>query len=168
MEIPPKHPKPNQGSDIDPERVASSAKIVRQFFYAVPFSQALGIDIGELSDGFAIMALPYQKELVGNPETGVLHGGVVTSLMDACSGAAAFMKLSSIVPIATLDLRIDYLRPAPAGEDLIAEATCYRVGRDVAFTRCMTRGKESGLEIASAAGSFMVGTMMSRQGKTQQ
>ena len=59
--------------------------------------------------------MPYDAKLVGNPETGVLHGGAITALLDGASGAAVFAALVDIVPIATLDLRIDYLRPAESG-----------------------------------------------------
>ena len=62
--------------------------------------------------------LPYDDKLVGNPDTGVMHGGAITALLDACSGAAVFAALDEWVPIATLDLRIDYLRAAEVGRDV--------------------------------------------------
>ena len=114
----------------------------------------------ELSDGSARMRLPYSADLVGNPDTGVLHGGAITSLMDACCGAAVFMKLIMPVPIATLDLRIDYLRPADPGRDVLAHATCFRLTRNVAFVRGIAYVDDEADPVAAAAGAFMLATSL--------
>jgi uncharacterized protein (TIGR00369 family) len=142
------------------EEVAVLAQLNRHFHQVVPHNLALEIAMVGLDDGEARMRLPYSLDLVGNPETGVLHGGPITSLMDACCGAAVFMKLRSPVPIATLDLRIDYLRPATPPSDVVAHATCFRLTRNVAFVRAVAYHEESGEDdpIAAAAGAFMLST----------
>jgi uncharacterized protein (TIGR00369 family) len=122
----------------------------------VPHNRALGIEIVSMDEGEATMRLPYDEKLVGNPETRVLHGGAVSSLMDACCGAAVFMKLEEHAPIATLDLRIDYLRPAEAGADVIAHATCFKLTRNIAFVRCTAFHDDPDHAIASASGTFML------------
>src|SRR5688500_6092594 len=86
------------------------------FAETVPHGRALGITIEDLGDDWARFVMPYDARFVGNPETGVLHGGVITALLDGCSGAAVFARLPQMQPIATLDLRIDYLRPAEPGK----------------------------------------------------
>ena len=146
------------------EEVALLAQLNRNFNRIVPHNQALGIEMVALEDGAARMRLPYSLDLVGNPDTGVLHGGPITTLMDACCGAAVFMKLPSPVPIATLDLRIDYLRPATAGQDVLAFATCFRLTRNVAFVRGVAYHAETGEDdpIAAAAGAFMLATHASK------
>ena len=143
------------------EEVAVLAQLNRHFHQVVPHNRALGIAMVDLADGEARMRLPYSLDLVGNPETGVLHGGPITSLMDACCGAAVFMKLPSPVPIATLDLRIDYLRPATPRQDVVAHATCFRLTRNVAFVRGVAYHQETGEDdpIAAAAGAFMLATV---------
>ncbi len=128
----------------------------------VPHNQALGIRLESLGDGEAVMTLPYDAKLVGNPESGVLHGGAITSMMDACSGAAAFMKLPEPGPIATLDLRIDYLKPATAGRDVVARANCYQRTRNVAFVRCVAYHDTVEAPIAAAVGTFMLSTIRGR------
>ena len=80
--------------------------------------------------------------------------------MDACCGAAVFMALKQPVPIATLDLRIDYLKPAPPGRDVIARARCYKVTKNVAFVRCVAYHEREDDPIASAVGSFMLSTKL--------
>ncbi len=49
----------------------------------------------------AVFQLPYDEKLVGNPDTGVLHGGAITALLDACSGASVFAALTEWSSIAT-------------------------------------------------------------------
>ena len=62
-------------------------------------------------------------------------------------------------PIATLDLRIDYLRPAEPGQDVIAVATCHHMSKNVAFVRATAFHDPDGEPIATAVGTFMLGTM---------
>jgi uncharacterized protein (TIGR00369 family) len=124
----------------------------------VPHNDALGIEFIDFGPGTATLRLPWAEHLVGNPETGVVHGGVVTSLLDACSGAAVFMKLLAPTPIATLDLRIDYLRPATPREPLFAKAECYKLTRNVAFVRAIAHHGDESDPVASATSTFMVRT----------
>ncbi|MCA9582423.1 MAG: PaaI family thioesterase [Myxococcales bacterium] len=130
----------------------------RNFMALVPHNRALGLEIVTLSDRFASMRLPYRDELVGNPETGVLHGGAITALMDACAGGAVFMGLPEPAPIATLDLRIDYLRPATPGQAVVAEATCTKTTKNVAFVRGLAFHADREDPVASCAGTFMLST----------
>ena len=103
------------------------------------------------------MRLPYSERLVGNAALGVLHGGAITALMDASAGVAVFAKLLKPLRVATLDLRIDYLKPAEPGLDVVARAECVRTTRSVAFVQCAAYHpeRESDL-IAMATGTFMI------------
>jgi uncharacterized protein (TIGR00369 family) len=127
------------------------------FVRHVPHNHALGIEVLEVGGAAARFKLPWAEHLVGNPELGVLHGGPITALLDACCGAAVFAALTELKPIATLDLRIDYLKPAETRRDVIARAECYKVTRNVAFVRAMAFHEEND-PIAAAAGTFMLGT----------
>jgi uncharacterized protein (TIGR00369 family) len=148
----------------DPEararRIERMSQINRTFFAQVPHSQALGMEIVELEHGVATCKLPYAERLVGNPDTGVLHGGVITTLMDAVCGTAIFMSLEQPKPIATLDLRIDYLAPATPHRDVFARGHCYKVTRNVAFVRGFAYHDSEDDPIAAASGAFMLGTRM--------
>ena len=135
-----------------------SLKAIRGFTEGIPHNKALGIEMLELDRGQAKFKLPYDAQLVGNPDTGVLHGGAITALLDAASGASVFAALIEWVPIATLDLRIDYLRAAEAGRAVIAHATCYKTTRNVAFTRAVAYHEDPGDPIASSVGTFMLST----------
>jgi uncharacterized protein (TIGR00369 family) len=132
--------------------------LVRQFSAAVPHNRALGIRVVDVAHGETLFELPYDTKLVGNPDTGVLHGGAITALLDGASGAAVFAAMTDFVPIATLDLRIDYLRPAEAGRAVVCRATCYQTTRNVAFTRAVAYHDDPADPIAHSVGTFMLST----------
>lgn len=125
----------------------------------VPHNKELGFSIVEASfdPSFIVAKLPFDERLVGHPDSGLLHGGAVTTLLDAAGGAAVYMKLGAPTPIATLDLRIDYLKPA-AGVAVLARAECLKITRNVAFVR-MTAYHDDPLDpIALGAATYMIGT----------
>ena len=140
------------------DRAEKLARINEAFSGFVPHNKALGLSVIDFGRGRAVMRLPYDLRLVGDPETGVLHGGAVSALIDACSGASVFMKLESPVPIATLDLRIDYLHPATPGRDVLARADCYKLTSSVAFVRAVAYHDSPDEPLATSASTFMVST----------
>lgn len=125
------------------------------FFDGVPHIRELGITLVDAGHGEVTLGLPYQKRLIGDPDTGVLAGGVITTLIDSAGGAAVFAALGSFQPIATLDLRIDYLKPATPGRDLLAHAHCYRLTRWIAFVRGVAFHDDRSDPIAHCAATFM-------------
>jgi uncharacterized protein (TIGR00369 family) len=136
------------------------AKMARAFSRGVPHNHALGIRLLSASPTEASFELPYDAKLIGNPETGILHGGAITALLDAASGAAVFAALPQLVPIATLDLRIDYLKPAEPGKSVIGKASCYKMTRNVAFTRALAYQDSPDNVIAHSVGTFMLSTKL--------
>lgn len=133
----------------------NAQEIMRMFIGVVPHVTELGIETEHSAKGMAIMKLPYQPKLVGNPETGVLHGGVVTTLIDTVCGLAAITAPETPSRVATLDLRIDYLRPATPGQDLYARAEVYKLTRNIAFLRAEAYERDPHDRVASASGTFM-------------
>lgn len=129
-----------------------------RFERSVPHNRALGLRVESVDRARARFVLPYDLRLVGNPETGVLHGGAISAAMDAACGAAVFQALPKPMIIATLDLRIDYLKPATPGRDVTITAHCYKVTRSVAFVRGLAFHDDETDPIASGTGSFMLGT----------
>ena len=140
------------------DRPAMLAKLHSVFAEFVPHNRALGMTFVDYGDGMAQIVLPYRADLVGNPETGVLHGGVLSSLLDSACGASVMLKMKIPTQIATLDLRIDSLRAAVPGRDLYARATCYKLSRNVGFVRATAFHDDEDDPVASAAGAFMIAT----------
>ncbi len=128
--------------------------IMSEALSEIPHSAVLGLELVSAERDRAVMRLPYRDTFIGNPETGALHGGVVLSLVDSTSGKAVFCAVPAPETIATLDLRIDYLKPASPGLDLYCMAECYKLTRTVAFIRAQVYHTE-GDPIAHSVSTFM-------------
>jgi len=129
---------------------------INQGMKLVPCNSALGLYAVAVDPKGVTIALPYRQELVGNPETGVIHGGAITALLDATSGVAVFLRMANPTRIATLDLRIDYLKPATPPKEVRARAECYKLTRQVAFVHATAFHEDPHDAIASAAGTFVI------------
>ncbi|MFW5642219.1 MAG: PaaI family thioesterase [Roseicyclus sp.] len=142
--------------DGDGDGGERNARIAREFIEAIPFSRALGMRLDEIGDGVAVISMPWSEALVGEPRTGVIHGGAVSALMDTCGGAAVMSHPEALSATATIDLRIDYMRPARPGDRITARAVCYHVTRSVAFVRAEAFDADATRPVASATGAFTV------------
>ncbi len=113
--------------------------------------------IGYLAHGpdWAELTLPYRESLVGDPASGVLASGPILSLMDMATSVAVWLKLGAFHVHATLDLRIDYLRPATPGRTVIGRGECYRITRSIAFVRGLAHDSDPDDPLAHVAGTFM-------------
>ena len=139
-----------------PQKDEIRQRLEGRYIGAVPHNRALDLRVADYRPEHLSLALPYRDDLVGNPETGVLHGGCITSLIDATCGGAVVMSLVAPRRIATLDLRIDYVRPALPHQEVICDAHCYKVARHVAFVRAAAHHGDSASPIATASGTFVV------------
>ena len=130
----------------------------------LPHFRVLGLEMVDYTAGSATLRCPYRPELVGDPATGVIHGGVVTTLLDSVCGLACFLGLDEPQAIATLDLRIDYLKPALAGRPLLGFAELYRQTRSVAFLRGHAYQDDADDAVAICVATFMIGSVGFRPG----
>src|SRR3954471_17054590 len=116
-----------------------------------------GLRLERAAPGEAWSSLPYRPVFVGDTATGVLHGGVVTAMLDESCGMAVQLALDGTSAIATLDLRIDYQKPATPGLDIKAHSVCYRVTRSIAFVRATAYQESETDPVATATACFMIG-----------
>jgi uncharacterized protein (TIGR00369 family) len=116
-----------------------------------------GLRLDRAAPGEAWSRLPYRPVFVGDTGTGVLHGGVVTAMLDESCGMAVQLALDGTRAIATLDLRIDYQKPATPGHDIKAHSFCYRVTRSIAFVRSTAYQESEDDPVATATACFMIG-----------
>lgn len=134
-----------------------------------PQSAALGVEMGE-GPGGGFMRAPFRADLVGDPALGGLADGVVYTLLDQACGYAVSLALKSraemqgrelaMGAMATLDFRIDYVRPARPGMDVTARAECFRIEGELAFLRGAAFETDPDDPIAVVQAAFMISSPM--------
>ena len=122
----------------------------------IPHMAAIGLELLSMDETGATGMIPHRDDFVGDPDSGIIHGGVVTTLLDSLSGMCIIPMMGSLSKTATLDLRIDYLKPAAPQQDIYAKVHCYKVTRNIAFTRGVAYQGDIDDPIAHVAGSFML------------
>ena len=130
----------------------------RKYVGRTPHMQDIGLQVTAVGRGRGTMTMPARPDWVGDPVRNVLHPGTLTVLADSACGLAVMSALSQRVPIATLDLRMDHLRPAGPDADLHCEAHCHRLTRSVALVDAEGWQADRSAPIATARGTFMLST----------
>jgi len=141
-----------------PEYASDDDSIVekwQQITLISPYSRELGLTLHSVRPEWCVIKVPYDERLIGNPKTRVLHGGVITALLDSCYGLAIFVRLNQLRGMATLDLRIDYLKPATPGRDVLGGAVCYKLSTELAFVRGCAYHDTPDDPIATSVAIFM-------------
>lgn len=102
------------------------------------------------------LALPYDTRLIGDPDTGVIASGPIVAMMDTATSLSVWAMLNRFQPLATLDLRVDYLRPATPGRTVIGRGDCLKITRSVAFVHGIAFEEDPDDPVAQVAGTFMM------------
>lgn len=136
---------------------------VRALVHFTPLAVAMGLELTKVERDRAWGKAPYRPEFVGDPDTGVIAGGVLTAFLDQVCGTAVIAAMDEPVIIATIDLRIDYMRPATPGRDVLAEAHCYKIGKSVAFVRAVAYEDDPENPIAHAVSAYMINSSGGRK-----
>ena len=123
---------------------------------SVGHGRALGLEFRDCGDNWVELALPWREQLVGVPATGVLATGAIVSLLDTCGGASVWRTLGRFQPSVTIDLRLDYLRPALKGETVIARCMVDKLTRQIAFVSGTAHTGDDQRPVARAVGTFML------------
>ena len=125
-----------------------------------PYGQAIGMSVFDTKDSKLTVRVPYAAHLVGDPDTGVIHGGVITAALDNASGWAVRVSKDwhDDLSMATLDLRIDYMKPATPHVDLLVTAECYKQTKTIAFVRAVAYHESEDDPVATSVATFMMGT----------
>lgn len=101
----------------------------------IPIHRFLGLKVEKLELDFVRVSVPYRKEFVGDVRRSRWHGGIIGTIMDSVGGMIGIANFTSKKDkLATIDLRIDYLRGAEA-YDLIVEGNLVRLGNRIMVTR---------------------------------
>ncbi|MDE2401133.1 MAG: PaaI family thioesterase [Burkholderiales bacterium] len=133
------------------------------FVNAIPYVKASNMQVVEVSQGRASVSMPARATWTGDSVRHLLHPGVLTALADTACGLAVTAALEVMEPIATLDLRMDYLRPAVPDRNLVCHAECHRLSRSVAFVRGELRQDGQDEVLATVHAAFMRATASGRR-----
>jgi len=106
-------------------------KRIEDALSTVPFAKLLGIKLDAIEAGEATLSLHIREEFKQN--AGVVHGGVIASLIDSATAFAILPLLNPDERTTTVDLTISYLRPLVAGV-VVARAKVLRAGRRMIAT----------------------------------
>ena len=152
-------PQPFEPEFIEGLRLVFEERIV--------FNHVLGLKLIALSGTHVEGRIDMKPELVGHYLYNRLHGGVIGAALDAMGGVACMgaigarhmdeppaKRLERFAKLGTIDLRVDYLRPA-IGEFFIAHAEVLRLGSRVASTRMEFRGPDGKL-LATGAAAYII------------
>ncbi|WP_027592868.1 PaaI family thioesterase [Pseudomonas sp. LAIL14HWK12:I7] len=134
---------------------SSLMAMAERFLSALKHCQLLHMRVAHADADGMTLILPWSLVIVGNPQTGAVHGGALTTLLDTTCGMATLCALPRFEVCPTLDLRIDYMHAAEAGKDIFGHAQCYRVTRDVIFTRGSAYQDDPDRPICQVVGTFM-------------
>lgn len=102
------------------------------------------------------LELPWREDLVGDERRPVLASGPIISLVDMASGMAIWTAAGKFVQVATLDLRVDYNRPAREHSSVFGKIRCYKRTRSAIFVNGIAHDGDRADPIAHVAGVFMV------------
>jgi uncharacterized protein (TIGR00369 family) len=125
------------------------------FTQAVPHARECGMAVDRLDASGAWASMPYQPAFLGDTERGLIHTGVITTLVDTVCGLAAVAASGRFETVATLDLRMDFLRPARPDKALRAHAECYRLTRSISFVRARAWQDDEAEPVAVTQATFM-------------
>ena len=147
----------------DPKALSTLQQHAHLIMSTVPWAKELGFEVTSVEQARAFARAPWREDLVGDPESGVIAGGVITALLDNLCGVATAAALDEFMTMATLDLRIDYMRPATRGEEILAEAECYNITRSVAFCHAWAYHGDRSHIVATASAAFALNTTARRR-----
>lgn len=136
-----------------------------KFFFRHGHTGWLGLRYHSHGPDWVALELPWREDLLGEEDRKVLASGPIVSLMDMASGMSIWTRQGTFTPVATLDLRVDYQRPAREEASVIGRVECYRTTRSAAFVRGIAYDDDPSDPVAHVAGVFMTIGQDPRQGK---
>lgn len=131
--------------------------LMHKFTQAVPHAQEMGLEVISIARESIELRLPYRENWLGDTDNRIIHTGVLTALADSACGMAVLSRLERFQPIATVDLRMDYLRPAVADQPIHCRAECYRMTTYISFARALLWQNDAAKPVAQTQAVFMMG-----------
>lgn len=150
----------------DQEKAQILQERLKTGFNMIPFNQTIGLKVTEMGADAIRAEFAMQPQLIGNVFKQILHGGVIATALDVVGGAMAIsaayaalkgtpkeQRMARINRLATIDMRIDYLK-AGKGELFTTTATLLRLGKQLCVTRMELHNEKNEL-IAAGTATYM-------------
>ncbi len=134
--------------DIDPVRLIRG--MARSGHNAL-----IGMDYRAHGPDWCELILPWRDDLVGDAVSGIVASGPIITMMDMATSISIWLKSGKFRPQATLDLRVDYLRPAEPGKAVVGRGECYKLTRSIAFIRGEAHDGDPDRPLAHVAGTYI-------------
>ncbi|EPR41104.1 phenylacetic acid degradation-related protein [Desulfovibrio sp. X2] len=120
-----------------------------------PFHSLLGIKVDNIEEGSVRLYIPYQEQLLGHASRSMIHGGVISTLVDICGGFAVWTRCTPEDNLVTITLSVDFLRPATG--DLYAEASVRLLGNRVGNSHVVVwSADDPNLHVAEGRGVYNI------------
>ncbi|MDN3645849.1 PaaI family thioesterase [Pontixanthobacter aestiaquae] len=126
-----------------------------QFLMRHGHSAKLGLIFRDHGTDWVELELPWREDLVGEVERKILASGPIISMLDMASGLSIWTRHGTFAPVATLDLRVDYQRPARERSSVFGRVECYKLSKSAAFVRGVAHDGDPDDTVATMAGIFM-------------
>lgn len=131
-------------------------QVCQRYVASVRHSHELGIEILDTQEQSVRARMGWQERLVGNPDTGMIHGGAIFAFLDQLGGLANAMRVFPDFEITpTIDFRLDHLRAPTPGAAIIGFAECYRLSEHVAFVKVEAWAEGGDEPIATGLATYM-------------
>ena len=146
--------KPELGSLI-PTNTAFDPALVNKLMGKFGHGGFLNMEYVGHGEDWVELAIDWRADLVAELETGVLASAAVISLLDNATSMSIWTKLGEFRPQVTMDLRLDYLRPSPAGARVYGRGICYHLTQSIGFVRGFAHNGDIDDPLAHASGTFI-------------
>jgi uncharacterized protein (TIGR00369 family) len=130
--------------------------VIQSVIDHLPHCQVLTISVTDITQDRVTLVLPYSEVIVGDPESGVIHGGAITTLLDTVFGIAASLAQEALIIAPTLDLRIDYMRSAKPHCPIYAHGEIYHLTSRIIFVKGIAYQTSESLPVAHCTATFML------------
>ncbi len=148
-------PVDGHASGRPPEGSTFSPRAFMQMMLGHGHGGHIGMRYGDHGDNWVELQLPYSENLIGDESSGVIASGPIISLMDNATSLSVWTAMKAFRPQVTLDLRVDYMRPAAPGKTVFGRGECYKYTRSIAFVRGVAHDGDPGDPVAHVAGTFI-------------
>ncbi len=143
--------------------ISTVAEQLTRYYITLPHCKAINLDIVQFNELGPTLTVPFQENLQANNTDKIMHGGVITTLVDVTSASAVTAIMPEIEGLATIDLRIDHISPPKPEQSIFCTAQCLNEDNNIAYVRASVYQDDANMPFAIATGTFIRSRLTSEQ-----